>query len=126
MSQRSTAQRILDFVSFPARAFILFHSDKWGLSSLKSERFEYVSKEVEGFSLDVGCGRHNRFVNEYLHGNGKGIDVDSERGMGEEEEYYLTDTEITERLVRAGFKRIRKKYFWTQWGLNHLFVGWKK
>jgi hypothetical protein len=53
-------------------------------------------------------------------------DVDSERGMDEEEEYFLTDTEITERLARAGFKRISKKYFWTQWALNHLFVGWKE
>jgi ubiquinone/menaquinone biosynthesis C-methylase UbiE len=193
----------------------LFYEDRWGLSSQASERYDYVAKEVVGYCLDVGCGKHNRFVTEYLSGKGKGIDVypyeglteenivedlsrfpyqdstfdsvtfianinhipkaerdtelgeayrvlrltgnivvtmgnplaeivvhkvvwlydrlfktnydvDSERGMDEEEEYFLTDAEIVERLTRAGFKRISKKHFWTQWGLNHLFVGWKK
>jgi len=53
------------------------------------------------------------------------LDMDSERGMDDEEEYYLTKSEIVWRLGRAGFENIRKKYFITQWGLNHLFVGWK-
>jgi SAM-dependent methyltransferase len=215
MPQRSTSQRVSDFITFPVRAFAIFHNDKWGMSSLASERFDYVACEVIGYCLDVGCGRYNRFINEYLQGNGNGIDVfpyeglseanivedlsrfpyqdctfdsvtfianinhipkskrdielseayrvlkssgnivvtmgnplaeilvhkvvwlydkifktkydmDTERGMDEEEEYYLIDTEILERLARAGFKRIRKKYFVTQWGLNHLFTGWKK
>lgn len=215
MYPRSTYRRILDTLSFPLRAFVLFHEDRWGLSSLASERFDYVAQEVSGHCLDVGCGRYNRFVNEYLDGNGKGIDIypyeglteenivrdlsvfpcedstfdtvtfianinhipkpmrdielaeayrvlrqggniivtmgnplaevivhkvvwlydrvlksnvdmDSERGMDEEEEYFLTDGEIMERLNRAGFTGIKKKYFFTQWGLNHLFLGWKK
>ena len=54
------------------------------------------------------------------------FDMDNQRGMSEEEAYYLLDGEILERLTRAGFKRIVKKFFWTQWGLNHLFVGWKE
>ena len=54
------------------------------------------------------------------------FDMDTKRGMDEEEEYYLTDNEINERLKRAGFNQIQKKFFWTQWGLNHLFVGWKE
>lgn len=54
------------------------------------------------------------------------FDMDSQRGMSEEESYFLLDPEILERFTRAGFKRIRKKYFWTQWGLNHLFIGWKE
>ena len=45
--------------------------------------------------------------------------------MDEEEEHYLKDAEIISRLERAGFHRISKRYFVTQWGLNHLFVGWK-
>jgi len=45
--------------------------------------------------------------------------------MDEEEEYYLTDSEIIKRLSLAGFKNISKKYFFTQWCLNHLFVAWK-
>jgi ubiquinone/menaquinone biosynthesis C-methylase UbiE len=52
-------------------------------------------------------------------------DVDAERGMEEEEAYYLLDAEIVERLTRAGFGNIRKKWFWTQWGLNHLLVATK-
>ena len=44
----------------------------------------------------------------------------------EEEDYFLTNSEIIERLKRAGFTDIKKRYLGTQWGLNHLFVGWKK
>ncbi len=68
-------QKLKDFVSFPVRAVTLFHDDRWGLSSLATERFDYVRREVQGYCLDVGCGRHNRFVTEHLGGNGVGIDV---------------------------------------------------
>jgi SAM-dependent methyltransferase len=211
---RSRLRKLVDFVTFPLRALTVFHSDKWGLSSLTSERFDYAAREVIGRCLDVGCGYHNRFVTRWLGGNGKGVDVfryeglsdenivedirrfpfpdasfdtvtfianlnhvprsdrdvelseayrclrhggniivtmgnpvaevavhrvvalydlllgtkvdmDGERGMGQEEEYYLKDTEIIQRLGRAGFSRLKKKYFITQWGLNHLWVGWK-
>lgn len=212
---RTNRQKCKDFIFFPLRALTLHDGDRWGLSSLASERFDYVAKEVRGFCLDAGCGKNNRFVKQYLGGNGKGIDVfpyeglteenivrdmthfpfadcsfdsvsfvanlnhvprtnrdkelaeayrvlksggniivtmgnpmaemlvhhvvhwhdkifgtdydmDSERGMEDEEEYYCTNSEITERLLRAGFRNIAKKYFVTQWGLNHLFVGWKR
>jgi SAM-dependent methyltransferase len=212
---RRNARKIKDFFSFPLRAFTLFHNDRWGFSSLASERFDYVAAEVMGYCLDVGCGFNNRFVKEYLRGNGRGIDVfpyegltaenivpnlshfpfasetfesvtfianinhapesqrdaelleawrvlkpggniiltmglpiveviihrvvwfydhllgfrvdmDSERGMGGEEAYFLTDSEIRERLIRTGFKRVIRKHFLTQWGLNSLYVGWKK
>jgi SAM-dependent methyltransferase len=211
---RSRLRKLVDFLTFPLRALTVFHSDKWGLSSLTSERFDYAAREVIGRCLDVGCGYHNRFVTRWLGGNGKGIDVfryeglsdenivedmrqfpfpnasfetvtfianlnhvprsdrdvelaeayrclrpggniivtmgnpvaevavhrvvalydlllrtkvdmDGERGMGQEEEYYLKDTEIIQRLGRAGFSRMKKKYLVTQWGLNHLWVGWK-
>jgi SAM-dependent methyltransferase len=56
---------------------------------------------------------------------GTHVDMDTERGMGEEEAYYLLDREIVSRLQKAGFSKLHKKYFWTQWGLNHLWVGWK-
>jgi len=213
--RRGPWRKILDGATFPLRAVTLFHEDRCGLSSLASERFDYVAREVQGYCLDIGCSRHNRFINEYLGGNGRGVDVfpyegltkehlledltqlpfenesfdsvtfianinhcprsqrdrelaeayrvlkpngniivtmgnplaeilvhkvvwlydkilrtkydmDNERGMAEEEEYYLTDKEIRERLLRAGFKDVRKKYFLTQWCLNHLFVAWKK
>jgi SAM-dependent methyltransferase len=211
---RKPITRVFDFVSFPVRGLILFHKDKWGFSCLASERYDYVSREVQGYCLDVGCGYHNRFVVEWLHGNGRGIDVyqyegltkeqivadmsrfpfddasfdsvtfianinhvpasmrdrelaeayrclrpggnvivtmgnplteilvhkvvatydrffgthvdmDTERGMGEEEAYYLLDAEIVSRLRNAGFPSPVKKYFGTQWCLNHLWVGWK-
>jgi SAM-dependent methyltransferase len=211
---RGPFQNVLDFVAFPLRALTMFHEDRWGLSSLASERFDYVAREVTGYCLDVGCGRHNRFVAEYLGGHGRGIDLfpyeglteenlvkdlthlpfedrsfdtvtfianlnhcprslrdtelgeafrvlrpggrivvtmgnpvaeilvhqlvhlydtvlktnvdmDTERGMDDEEEYYLTDSEIRGRLRQAGFTNCRKKYFLTQWGLNHLFTAEK-
>jgi len=53
-------------------------------------------------------------------------DVDSERGMVEGEEYFLTDLEIKNRLTSAGFSDVEKKFFLTQWGFNHLFVAYKR
>lgn len=212
---RSRSQKLKDFFTLPLRALTIFEEDKWGLSSIKTERFEYAAEEVQGYCLDVGCGKHNLFIKKFLDGNGKGIDVfkyeglideniveditkfpfsdstfesvtfianfshvprsfrdlelaesyrclksggniiitmpcgfasilvhkfvhlhdylfgtdydvDSIRGMHEDEEYFLTDTEIISRLKSAGFKDTYKKYFLTQWGMNHAFVGWKR
>jgi len=212
--QRGLWQEFKDALLFPLRAITIFHKDQWGLSALSTERFDYVAREVDGYCLDVGCGRDNRFVKDFIGGNGKGIDVfpyegllpenlvadlthfpfedasfesvtfianlnhvprsqrdvelreayrclkiggkiiitmgtpvaellvhkvvhwhdrlfgtrfdmDAERGMGEEDEYYLTDREIIDRLTRTGFTHIKKRYFATQWFLNHLFVGCK-
>jgi catechol 2,3-dioxygenase-like lactoylglutathione lyase family enzyme len=53
------------------------------------------------------------------------VDMDTERGMAEEEAYFLRDSEIRERLERAGFQRVIRKPFRTQWGLNRLYVAWK-
>ena len=213
--RRSKTQKFKDFVTFPIRAFTLFHNDRWGLSSLASERFDYVAAEVTGNCLDVGCAYGNRFVKEYLNGNGTGIDLflyeglteenivpdlthlpfaektfdsvtfiasinhapesqrdaelaeawrvlkpsgniiltmglpivelivhrvvwfydrfldtrvdmDSERGMEAGETYFLTESEIRERLKRAGFRKLTRKSFVTQWGLNRLYVAWKE
>jgi SAM-dependent methyltransferase len=212
--RRRGLQKAIDGLTFPLRAVTLFEEDRWGLASLASERFDYVAREVRGECLDVGCGRGNRFVTEYLGGRGVGVDVfqypgltadqvhadltkfpfedgrfasvtmiasinhiprdlrdielreawrvleaggniivtmgnpfaeivvhrmlpvydrvfrtrfdmDVERGMAEGEQFYLLDREIRERLVRVGFGRLRKRHFGTQWGLNHLWVGWK-
>ena len=57
---------------------------------------------------------------------GTAVDMDTERGMGEEEEYYLRDSEIAARLKKAGFKNLDKRYFVTQWFLNHLWIGQKR
>lgn len=213
--RRSAFQKVKDFLTLPFRALTIFEENKWGFSSNRHERFEYAAEEVVGYCLDIGCGKRNLFIAEYLSGHGKGVDVfryeglrddvllkdqtrlpfpdatfdsvtyiasfnhvprsirdiqlkearrvlrpggniiitmpfafasilihkivathdrifgtqydlDTIRGMDpEEEDYYLTDAEIRERLLKAGFTNLQKKYFGTQWGLNHLFVGWK-
>lgn len=215
LGDRTKWQKIKDFVTLPIRAVAVFEENKWGLSSTRHERFEYAAKEVTGYCLDVGCGKQNLFIKNYLNGRGRGIDVfpyeglsgdqvvkdlgqfpfpdvsfdsitfiatlnhiprhlrdrelaeayrclriggnvvitmpsafagilihkivhiydylfgtsydlDSIRGMDHnEEDYYLTDQEIVQRLRKVGFKEIEKKLFLTQWGLNHLFIGWK-
>jgi len=81
---RSRAGRALDFVTFPLRGVTLFEKDLWGLLSLESERYRYVAEEVRGRSLDVGC-RHNRFVTEFLGGEGVGIDVCPYEGLTPEQ-----------------------------------------
>lgn len=211
---RSVLGKVADFITFPLRALVLFHHDRWGLSCLASERYDYVSREVLGYCLDIGCGYYNRFVTEWLEGNGRGVDVfpyegltkeqiltdlsrlpfddacfdsvtfianinhvprslrdrelaeahrclkpggnlivtmgnplaevvvhkvvafydrffathvdmDTERGMSDEEAYYLLDAEIISRMQTAGFVDLFKRYFWTQYCLNHLWVGSK-
>lgn len=210
-------KKAVDFTTFPVRAVMPFrvgqHS-RWGMTSRASERFDYVARHVEGYTLDVGCGPYNRFVREYLQGYGFGVDVhpyeglergqvvddltsfpfedcsfdsatliatlhhipksqrdpelaeiyrvlrpggrlvatmtspvaatlvhrvtrahakvwgtdydiDLLREMHEEEEDYVTEAELRERLHRAGFVDVVKKPFLTQWGLNRLFIGLK-
>jgi SAM-dependent methyltransferase len=213
-NRRSSLQKVKDFLFFPIRGLMLFENDRWGLSSTARDRFDYVRNEVEGYCLDVGCGKYNRFINEYMDGKGVGIDVykyeglsgknivkditvfpfkentfdaitfianighvpiskrdkelseayrclkkggkivitsgnpivemavhkwvelydkifktkydvDNERGMEKEESYYVLDQELIERLRKVGFVGIKKKMFWTEWGLNHLLVGYK-
>jgi SAM-dependent methyltransferase len=211
---RSFLQKLIDFITFPVRAIAIFEDDRWGLSSLRSERFEIAVQETRGLTLDIGCGRGNVFISQFLNGNGMGIDIypyqglskenlvstflpfpsdsgryssvtfiaclnhcprsqrdaelheayrvlrpggnviitmgnpiaeilvhklvrfydrflgtqvdmDSERGMSNEESYYLTEGEIFERLSCAGFIGIRKRYLWTQWFLNAVYTGTK-
>lgn len=215
MHERSTWQKIKDFLTLPLRALCIFEGRRWGLSSIKSERIEYAAREVRGYCLDVGCGKHNVLINDFLEGNGIGIDVfayeglkqenivtdmthlpfpdnhfdsvtfianlnhipvndrdaelneafrclkqngniivtmpspfagilihkfvhwydhifgtqydvDTIRGMHHDEEFYVTDQEIWKRLEKVGFIKIVKKYFFTQWGMNHLIMGSKQ
>lgn len=209
---RTKRQQLIDLLTFPIRAITLFYDDKWGLSCQATERYDYASRELKGYCLDLGCGPHNRFIKDFCDNNGIGIDVyqyegltaenihedmthlpfedekfqtvtllaninhiprnqrdeelrevyrvlkpfgnvvitmgnplaetvvhkvislhdrffntkqdvDSERGMEEGEEFFLTDSEILSLLKKAGFTNIKKKFFVTQWGLNHMFVA---
>ena len=82
--RRRAAQKLLDLATFPARALLLPENDFGILSSLASERYDYVSHEVDGHCLDVGCGRFNRFIRDFRGGNGAGIDVHPYEGLTEE------------------------------------------
>ncbi len=81
---RSNKQLFLDTITFPLRAISIFEENKWGLSSLRTERYDYCSRETRGYTLDVGCGRDNWFIKNHLNGNGKGIDVYKYEGLTEE------------------------------------------
>jgi SAM-dependent methyltransferase len=201
---RTHRQKAKDFATLTLRSLVLLYDDRWGLSSLASERYDYVAREVRGHCLDIGCGPANEFVTRYLEGNGAGVDLPLEADPREArlpfedetfetatlianlnrmpgvardaqlseayrclkpggnivvtmgapmaemlanrvekvhqtvaptdvetledapgDEEYLTNSEIVERLSRAGFDSFFKRYFVTQWGLNHLIVGWK-
>ena len=67
---RTKTQKFKDFITLPFRSLTLFEENKWGLTSIKDERFEYVASEVLGKCLDIGCGRGNLFIKKHLHGNG--------------------------------------------------------
>jgi len=215
---RNDIKKILDTITFPFRAILAFGRTEYrlfGLSSFSDERYDYVSKEVKGYCLDIGCG-NNRFINEYLNGDGIGIDVFPHNGLDikyvikdltklpfndssfytvtfianinhvpeslrddelaeayrclipggniiitngnpiaeiivhkmgflyydlkcffvnnndsdnvyseKDDQLYLFDSEIYDRLINVGFKNITKKYFWTQWGLNHMIIAYK-
>lgn len=56
---------------------------------------------------------------------GTNFDIDSQRGMLEGECYYLTTSQVISYLKHAGFVGIYRRRFWTQWGLNSLYVGFK-
>ena len=197
-----------DFLTFPVRALFLFDEDRFGLTSLRTERLTCVAGEVRGQCLDMGCGPGNVFVKRFLGGKGRGVDVfrypglcrkdivdplrlpfpsgsfgtvtliaainhiparhrdaelaelfrvlepggriivtmgnpaaevlvhklsaalnredmDSRRGMDEDETYFMRDAEIAARLRKAGFAIGPRKVFWSQWGLNHLLIGIK-
>jgi SAM-dependent methyltransferase len=85
MRRRSNISKSIDFFSFPIRAITLFEKDFYCLSSLQSERYDYVAREVVGKCLDIGCGRYNRFINEYLGGKGVGIDVFLYEGLNKKQ-----------------------------------------
>ncbi|MFN8224548.1 MAG: methyltransferase domain-containing protein [Gaiellales bacterium] len=74
VKQRSSIARAVDCVTFPLRAFTLFHRDAFGLACQATERYDFAASVVRGRCLDVGCGS-NRFMREFLHDDGIGVDV---------------------------------------------------
>src|SRR5262245_51924815 len=82
--QRSGTQKVLDLLTFPVRAFTLFETGALGLTSLADERFDVVASEARGLTLDIGCGRENRFITHFLKGRGRGIDIFPYKGLTNE------------------------------------------
>jgi len=109
-ARRGTFKKIVDFSLFPFRALVLIERDRWHLTSLASERFYYASEETTGFCLDVGCGKGNRFINEFLHGNGRGIDVFKYEG--------LTDEHIVDDITHFPFDDENFETIYSSQGLD--------
>jgi len=68
--------KLVDNVLFPFRALFVPEENRFGLTSLRNECFKIVAEHTKGKVLDVGCGRDNLFVKDYIgEKNGVGIDV---------------------------------------------------
>lgn len=210
MTKRNIAGKILDSMFLPIRALFIQDDSKWGLSSLRDERMRAVDGFSKGRILDVGCGPHNYFIQnfvtnqesigidcyqyegvvniiedlenipypdssfnsitlnavgghipktkresefkefsrllnhrgllimtegepitQYIHHmwyhlllkfQGK-VDVDTERGMEEDEQYCMPQKEIYQYLNSYGLKLIKRKRI--MWGLNNVYVAEK-
>jgi SAM-dependent methyltransferase len=110
--KRSVVQTMKDFFFFPLRAVWLFEEDRYGLSSLASERFYYVAGQVKGVCLDIGCGRNNRFIREFLDGQGIGIDVYPYEG--------LTEKDIVQDMTRLPWEESRFDTVTFIANINHI------
>lgn len=82
--KKTKYSQIIDFIFFPFRAFLLVEESKYGLTSLRDERFRYVQEHVEGKCLDIGCGKENIFINQFLNNNGIGLDLFPYEGLTKE------------------------------------------
>lgn len=78
----SSAEKILNFVAFPFRAFVLNPNESGKrLMCLRDERMHYVKRYCRGRTLDVGCGPWNVFCAEFLDGKGEGVDFHQYPGL---------------------------------------------
>ena len=81
-SPRNAPQVIVDKLFFPFRALFIPEENRFGLTSLREERFELVAKHSTGRVLDIGCGKDNLFTKNWLdHPGSVGIDVYSYDGV---------------------------------------------
>ncbi len=78
--KRSKFQKFIDTLFFPVRALFIPEESYLGLTSLRDERMEEVAKEVSGYTLDIGCGRNNLFIKNFVQ-NGIGIDIYEYEGV---------------------------------------------
>ncbi|WP_438978918.1 class I SAM-dependent methyltransferase [Polynucleobacter sp.] len=80
-NSRGAVQKALDTLFFPMRALFAPEDSTFGLTSLRDERMEVVSKHAFGRVLDIGCGPGNRFVKEWADIGSVGIDVFGYEGV---------------------------------------------
>lgn len=78
--RRSMIQKFFDELLFPIRALFIPEDSHMGLTSLRDERMEIVAEEVAGYTLDIGCGRNNIFISNFVS-NGIGIDIYNYEGV---------------------------------------------
>lgn len=79
---RSDCKILFDNIFFPLRALFMGEEGRLGLSSLREERMEVVSRHCKGRVLDIGCGRENKFIRDYIGlENGVGVDVYGYEGV---------------------------------------------
>lgn len=62
---RSKFQKCKDTLFFPIRALFVPEKKRFGLSSLRDERFERVASFACGRVLDIGCGPENLFIQNW-------------------------------------------------------------
>jgi SAM-dependent methyltransferase len=65
----------------------------------------------------------HKLVHTYAHALGTHEDMDTERGMDHDESFSVSPSEIRALLEEAGFASVRRRRFWTQWGLNSLYIA---
>ncbi|MFA5792097.1 MAG: class I SAM-dependent methyltransferase [Candidatus Paceibacterota bacterium] len=72
---KNKIRKIIDGIFFPLRALFIPEESKFFLTSLRDERFEKVAGFCEGKVLDVGCGKSNLFIKNYI-GTDRGVGID--------------------------------------------------
>jgi SAM-dependent methyltransferase len=81
-SPRTKLQAFADNFFFPIRALFIPEENRFGLTSLREERMELVAKYSTGRVLDIGCGKDNLFIRNWIaHPDSVGIDVYSYDGV---------------------------------------------
>ncbi len=86
MAYENFSHRLLNFMAFPYRAFILnpnISSSRF--LCLRDERMSYVADYCKGKVLDVGCGPDNVFISQYWKGDGIGVDFFQYPGLNEKQ-----------------------------------------
>jgi len=73
--KKKSFKKIINFFLFPVRALFLPENSYFFLTSLRDERFEKVAPHCVGKVLDVGCGRGNLFIKNYI-GLERGVGID--------------------------------------------------